>query len=84
MPTTVLNNQQKAAALWLSVALGAIEAVKEMEIPKSARWNRLEGAVSPINRAIDQYRLSSFPIEDMANASALLDIINAEIRRLYP
>lgn len=79
-----MTNEQKSASLWLSVALGAVDAVMQLEKPQSARWNRLKGAVKPINRAVDLYRLEEFGTEDMANASAPLDTINSEIRRIYP
>ena len=79
-----LTVTQKAAGIWLSVALGSVDAVMQLEKPHTARWNRLKGAMDQINRAVDIYVLEAFSIEDLDNASALIDLVNDEIIKRYP
>lgn len=79
-----MDNKQIAAALHCSVALGCIDSLLQLEVPKSARWNRLCGAIEQINRCVDLYRLERFSVEDMNNASAILDTVNERIKEFYP
>lgn len=79
-----MDNTQKAAALHLSCALACLDAVQQMEKPKSARWNRLDGAIDAINRCIDLYRLEAFKTEDLTNAARVFDAASDLIRELYP
>jgi len=78
------NNQIKAAALHASTALCHIDALLALEKPGSARWNRCRSAIDSINRAVDLYRLEAFQGDDMRKAVILLDLVNAEIVRMYP
>lgn len=79
-----MTNQQKAAALHLSVALGCLDTVKHMEQPKSARHNRLSGAEDATSRCVDMYRLESFSTADLNNAAEIIDLVNAKIAEFYP
>ena len=79
-----LTRTQKKAGLYLSVALGSIDAIMQEEKNGTARWNRLNGAIGQINRAIDLYVLEAFSVEDMDNAGALIDLVNDEIVKRYP
>lgn len=79
-----MTRAQKAATLHCSVALGCVDTLMNMETPKSARWNRLHGALEQLNRCIDLYRLEQFGLEDLNNASAVLDAVNDKIREFYP
>lgn len=79
-----MTNGQKAAALHCSVALACLDAIQRLEKPKTARWNRLDGAIDAVNRCVDLYRLQAFTTADLNNASQLIDTVNAEICRMYP
>jgi hypothetical protein len=78
-----LTNRQKAAALHATISLGCMEALLQIESPKSARYNRISNAIDAVNKVVDLYRLEAFAFEDMENAGALLDTVNAEINRMY-
>lgn len=80
----MLTNQQKAAALYCNVSLGAVDVLIQQAKPKSAEWNRLRAAEVALNRCLDTYRLESFPLADVEKASALIDLINDRIKELYP
>jgi len=87
-------NQLKAAALHASVALGSLDALMQMEKPKSARWNRLDGMVDAVNRYIELIKADLaaqqvfdgpvFSVEELRAASLLIDIVNDKIEQLYP
>ena len=87
-------NQLKAAALHASVALGSLDALMQMEKPKSARWNRLDGMVDAINSYIELIKADLaaqqvfdgpvFSVEELQTASPLIDIVNDKIEELYP
>ena len=87
-------NQLKAAALHASVALGSLDALMQMEKPKSARWNRLDGMVDAVNRYIELIKTElaaqqgfdgpGFSVEELRAASLLIDIVNDKIEQLYP
>lgn len=79
-----MDDQQKAAALHLSVCLGNLDALLQLEPPKSAKANRLAGAINQVARCVDLYRLQSFSTEDMANAGEIIDMVNDKIVELYP
>jgi hypothetical protein len=76
--------QLKAAALHASAALAHIDALMTLERPKSARHNRLLGAMEPIMRCVDLYRLQAFRHEDLCNAEAVFDAASDKIAELYP
>lgn len=80
----MLTNEQKAAALYSSIALGCLNVLMEMEKPKSARHNRLVNAHDQFHRVVDLYRAESFPQEDMDNAGKLLELINFKVYEMYP
>lgn len=80
----MLTNYQKAAALYINTALGAVDAVKQQAKPKSAEWNRLTGAEEVLNRCLDTYRIEAFPLADVQNATRLLDLLNEQIEAMYP
>lgn len=79
-----MTNAQKAAALHLSCALACLDAVQSLEPKKSARWNRLDGAIDAVNRCVDLYRLEAFKGEDIANAEKVFDAASELIRAMYP
>lgn len=76
--------QLKAAALHASAALAHIDALLTLERPKSARHNRLVGALEATGRCVDIYRLEKWQHEDLRNAESVFDAASNEIRRLYP
>lgn len=73
----------KHKAFMLSVALGCLEAVIEDERPKSARWNRINGVIDSVSRAVNIYRPEAWPIDDLVKANDLLDRINELIVEAY-
>ena len=44
----------------------------------------MPSAIDSINRVVDLYRLEAFQGDDMRKAVILLDLVNAEIVRMYP
>ena len=80
----MLTNYQKAAALYANTALGCVDALKQQAKPKSAEWNRLDGAERSLLRVLDTYRIEKFPLADAQNAAKLLDLLNEQIAVLYP
>jgi hypothetical protein len=79
-----MTNEDKSAALHCSLALGCMDALMQLEKPKSARWNRLKSAMESVNRCVDLYRLESFSTADMDNASKVIDAANGMIKEMYP
>jgi hypothetical protein len=61
-----------------------MDALMQLEKPKSARWNRLKSAMESVNRCVDLYRLESFSTADMDNASKVIDAANGMIKEMYP
>jgi hypothetical protein len=79
-----MTSRMKVAALYLTVSLGCVEAVLETERKGSARHTKLLNLVDHINRVVDVYRLEAFPIEDMMNGGRLIDLVNDELKLMYP
>jgi hypothetical protein len=79
-----MTNSDKAAALHCSLSLGSLDALMQLEKPKSARYNRLRTAMDAVNRCVDLYRLEAFSTADMDNASKVIDSANEMIREMYP
>lgn len=77
-----MTDQHKA--FFLSVALGAIESVRENEEPGSVRYRRMTAAIKEVCRVVDIYRPEAWGFEDMNKASALLDETNARIQEMFP
>ena len=82
--TPLTDNQLKAGALHASGALAHLEALRGMEAPKSARYNRLAGAIEAVGRVVDIYRLEAWEYDDLRNAEAVFDAADKKIRELYP
>lgn len=78
------GNLLKAAALHLSVACGCLDAMKQTEEPKSARWNAVNNLEEKMWKALDLYRLSAFEKQDQDNAAAIIDLVNEKILEFYP
>ena len=79
-----MTNHQKAAALFSTISLACLERLLEDEPPKSARANRISGAIASVNRVVDLYRLEAFQFEDMQKAGGLTDLVNDRIKEMYP
>ena len=79
-----MTPQMKVAALYLSVSLGCVEAVLETERKGSARYTKLCNLIDHVNRVVDVYRLHAFPYDDMQNAGRLLDLVNDQLKSMYP
>ena len=79
----MLTPQQKAAALYASVAFGCVNVLLELEKPTTARHNRLKGANDQFMRCVDLYRTETFPKKDMDRAGDLIDLVKAEVTRMY-
>lgn len=77
-----MNHDTKKAAFSLSFALAVIDDLQKGEKPKSARWNRLQGAVDSINRALDLYPGELSP-EDFEKAAGLFDEHVEKIGKMY-
>ena len=84
MMSQPMTPRMKVAALYLTVSLGCVEAVLETERKGSARHTKLSNLIDHVNRVVDVYRLEAFPLEDMRNAGALIDLVNAELKSMYP
>lgn len=82
MSDTQIIDQHKA--FFLSVALGAIEAVRDNEKPESVRHRRMTAAIKEVCRCIDIYRPEAWGFEEMNKASALLDELNERIKEMFP
>jgi hypothetical protein len=67
-------------AFMIHVALGALDAVRESEAPKSTRCTRMEKATDRILELIDIYRPLAWPNGLMIKAGQLVDEINERIK----
>ena len=77
-----MTAHDKAAALHLSVAVGAVDAILQIETSQ-VRQRRLEQLIRDINRVIDIYRLQSFRFEDLENAARIIESVNGMIEGMY-
>ena len=84
MMSPSMTPAMKVAALYLTVSLGCVEAVLAMERRGSARHTKLCNLIDHVNRVVDVYRLQAFPLEDMRNAGALIDLVNDGLKSMYP
>lgn len=84
MMSPSMTPAMKVAALYLTVSLGCVEAVLETERKGSARHTKLSNLIDHINRVVDVYRLAAFPYEDMQNAGRLIDLVNDQLKSMYP
>jgi hypothetical protein len=76
-----MNDQQKA--FMIHVALGALDAVRESEEPKSARYKRVDKAEDRILELIEIYRPLAWPTEMMVRAGNLVDEFNVRIAQEF-
>lgn len=79
----MLTTHDKAAAFHISFSLAGIAKLKAKAKPKSREWNRLDAAEDTLNRLLDCYDLTQLHDSDMANATRIFEMMEAEVDRLY-
>jgi hypothetical protein len=79
-----LTRKQKTISFKLSYASAMADSLKRDEVEGSRLWVKLDNLEQHILRVLDEYRLQLFHGTDLDKASALYEILDAEIAKMYP
>lgn len=76
-----MNDKEKA--IFISIGLAALETVRAEEIPRTARYTRLDRAMDKIIDLVDIYRPEAWSNEQVNKAAKIVDSMNRKIKKEF-
>lgn len=75
---------EQHTAFYLSLVLVILNNVQEHQLPKSARFNRLNGVNKEVSRAVEFFRPAAWGKDDLDKACIIIERIDVLLKELYP